>query len=415
MKTPRKSLISLIILALASPMLRGEEAFESAPIASARPPLVAQVEALIAALGAHGIALADDADASALLECVARIADPAARVFTAEAYAAFMDQRAGSELQPAFRISISNAVPWVASIDAGAEVEVQPGDRLLAIQNESATNVTLGDALALLRAPGSGVLTLRVERAGAIVTARVPRVVAPLPVIETAEVWPRDIGYARVNGFFAGRTRELVELLRAWEDKKLAGGILDLRGAGGTDLDGVAEVAAPFASPGSLLFAIRDRRNNDVDRRLAAGADRQARLPLMVLVDEGTTGAAEAFAAVATDSLRGALVIGRATAGDPLIREVIELDDRVVYIATRRLVTGNGFTLDGRTSAAPNVLVAARPARPDFEPEPGPDRRQRLDEEALDRVLRDRVRGDPVLQRALDVVLGLKALNIRPH
>ncbi|MCO6401440.1 MAG: hypothetical protein J5I99_09465 [Verrucomicrobia bacterium] len=47
-----------------------------------------------------------------------------------------------------------------------------------------------------------------------------------------------------------------------------------------------------------------------------------------------------------------------------------------------------------------------------FEPEPGPDRRAKLAEEATDRALRDRVRGDAALQRAVDVLLGLKALNI---
>lgn len=400
-------------LALAPPLLHAEDAVEPAPTDAMPHPIVAQVETLIAALGGHGIALDAEADGSALIECVARAADPAARVFNAEAYARFQDQRSGLELQPAFRISISNAVPHVASLDTGADLDVQVGDRLLAIQSASTTNVMLGDALALLRASGGGALTLRVERAGAIVTARVPRAVASLPVIETAEVWPREIGYARVNGLFAGRTRELVDLLRAWEEKQLAGGILDLRGAGGDDLDGVAALAAPFASPGSLLFSIRDRRDNDVDRRLATGADRPARLPLMVLVDESTTGAAEAFAAVATDSLRGVLVIGRPTGGDPLIREGLELDGHTLYIATRRLVTGNGYAMDGRAGATPNLLVTARTAQPEFEPEPGPDRRQRLDEEALDRALRDRVRADPVLQRALDVVLGLKALNIR--
>ena len=201
--------------------------------------------------------------------------------------------------------------------------------------------------------------------------------------------------------------------MRGWAEAGLAGGILDLRGAGGDAVGDVAAFAGLFASRGSVLFSFRDAEGNDLGSYKADGASR-SELPLMVLVDETTRGAAEVFAAAAYDSLRGLLLVGRATQGDPAIRSGLALsDDLALYIATRRLVTGNGSVLDGRAGVMPH-LVVQRAALTDYEPPPHPDRRIRLDEEDADRALRDRVRGDAVLQRAVDVLLGLKALNIKP-
>lgn len=383
------------------------------PAAAPQPAWVADVEALIDALAPHGVTLVADADRAPLYECLARTVDPGARVFRADEFAYRQKQQSGLDYHAGFQLTMSNATPIVAAVPAESTVELKPGDRLLAINGVSTTNTTLSEALDLLRGREATNIELNVSRgATGTATVSVALALAPIPLFETQELWPRDIGYARVNGFTAGPGAALLALLRDWQSKGLAGGILDLRGAGGDDVEAVALVAGPWASPGSLLYTVRDLNDNDLVSHRAdasAGID----LPLMVLVDGRTTGAAEIFAALAADSLRGVLVIGRTTAGDPGIRTGVALPgDVVLYIATRRLVTGNGMTYDGRSGVTPNILVTSGP-RNDYEPEPGPDRRQRLEVEDADRALRDRVRGDAALQRAVDVLLGLKALNIK--
>ncbi len=377
-------------------------------------PVVAGLEQFLAELAKGGVVLKGDDDFAALYECVARVADSAARLLNAEGVAHLENERQGRDFYVPLKLTVSNAVPVV--VESGAESNaVQVGDRVLSIAGVSTTNATLSGVLELLRGHEAGRVALVLERGDAVVTASVERIFTELPALELVEVWPRQIGYVKVSGLVEGAKagEAIVSLLREWAATNFAGAVLDLRGADGADVASAVAVASPFASAGSLLFSMKDREWNDLSDYLARDAEALA-LPLMVLVDEKTSGAAELVAVAAADSLRGVLVIGQPTAGDPGIRDVVPLaDGRGVYIATRQLVSGAGAVYDGREEVVPTIQVSSRANALGFEPEPGPDRRAKLAEEATDRALRDRVRGDAALQRAVDVLLGLKALNIR--
>ncbi len=414
MPRPARIAAALCAAALLNLASAGGQPVETPPAAPPSHPVVEDLDRLLRALASNGIPVRADTPRGPLYECLARTADPAARVLATPDYERLAQERAGRDFGVVFTVTLSNAVPCVASPAGAASAGLQAGDRILAIDGTPTTNVTLSDAIALLRGHTETGVTLRVERDdGSTATAVVARALAALPAIELAEAWPRRLGYARVNGFYAGSATAATALVRGWADAGYAGGVLDLRGAGGESIGDTAAFAGLFASPGSVLFSFRDAEENDLGSHKAAG-ERPLDLPLMVLVDETTHGAAEVFAAAAFDSLGGLLLVGRPTRGDPAIRSGLPLPgELVLYIATRRLVTGNGSVLDGRAGVEPHLAVE-RAARADYEPPPGPDRRTRLEEEDGDRALRDRVRGDAVLQRAVDVLLGLKALNIKP-
>ncbi len=387
---------------------------ESAATVAPEGTMVGAVEGFLAKLAERGVGFEGQADFSALYECIARVADPAARVLDAGAVEHFQNERKGLDFYPGLTLTVSNATPVVVGVSGSATNGVLVGDQVLSIGGVSVTNVTLGGAWGLLRGHEAGWVELVLERGGARVTGSVERVLSARPVVELSEVWPRQIGYAKVSGLVEGADsgKAIVGLLREWAAAGLAGGVLDLRGADGGDVESAVAVASPFAAPGALLFSMKDREWKDL-------ADYEARegepisLPLMVLVDGQTSGAAELVAVAAEDRLRGVLVIGQETAGDPGIRDVVPLEDgQGLYIATRQLVSGGGAVYDGHAGVAPTVLISGRGDSLGFEPEPGPDRRAKLAEEATDRALRDRVRGDAALQRAVDVLLGLKALNI---
>lgn len=404
----------------ASLALAQDPAATSAPpaaaVAPAVHPVAADVDRMLGELAGHGIRIGDDADRASLYECIARTVDPSARVYEGDAFALQARRNAGEGLHPGFTLTMSNGAPVVASVPDGYPADLRAGDRLLAIGAQPVTNLSYDTILATLRERETTNLTLLIQRNG-LATSTVSVALAPgrIPVLELVELFPRAIGYARVNGWFPGAATSLAAVVRAWAAEERAGAILDLRGAGGDDVEGVASLAGLFASPGSLLFSFRDRDGNELASHRAPADAAPLAIPLIVLVDARTAGAAELFAAVASDSLLGSLVVGRATAGDPSIREGLPLPGgHVLYIATRHAVTGNGLLLDGTEGLAPNLPVSARPGRTEYEPDGAGDRRQRLEEEALDRALRDRIRGDDDLQRAVDVVLGLKALNIRP-
>ncbi len=356
--------------------------------------------------------------AGAAIEAAARTVDPGARLLAGAQAEHLKQERSGLDYGFDVRLAISNGQPVVVEdhpSDPSRAGGLQVGDRLVSIGDLPATNLTLPRALAVLRDHQTSTVSLVVQRADAVITSVATRVLTTLQPIESSEKWSRELAYMKLNGLYepdAGRS--VVSTLRGWSETGRFGFILDLRGATGNDLAAVQAIGSLFAPAGSLLFSIRDRQDQDVSTYKALSGD-PLKTPVVVLVDEGTSGAAEVLAAVLADSVRGALVIGEATAGDPLIRDVVSLpNQRNIYLATRRLVTADGAIYDGHAGLPPDVVAPRVAADADYyEPEAMPDRRATLPQEGEDRAMRDRWRGDPALRQAVDLLLGLKALNIR--
>ena len=107
------------------------------------------------------------------------------------------------------------------------------------------------------------------------------------------------------------------------------------------------------------------------------------------------------------------MLIGQTTAGDPLIRKATPLANTLqLYLAFCKVVTENGTMYSIGSQVTPHILVKTRDDKAAYEPQVNHGENT-LDEEAEDRLIRDRVRYDPTLRRAVDLLLGLKALKIQ--
>ena len=85
------------------------------------------------------------------------------------------------------------------------------------------------------------------------------------------------------------------------------GVVIDLRGANGTDLESVADIAGVFAESGAMLFAVRDMDNQDIGV-YKAKTQTILGMPAMVLVDRAATLSAQIAALRAAE----AVVLGTA-------------------------------------------------------------------------------------------------------
>lgn len=382
--------------------------------------LAAEVEAALQALAKGNFSLDPGAASGAAIEAAVRTLDPAARLLSAEQAAHLSDEAAGRDYSFGVCLAMTNGQPVVVDVTAAAPeatAGLQPGDLLRAIDGSAATNLTLPVALALLRGDAATTARFVLVRSGAVLTNEGVRALMNLEAVELAEKLPRDLAYMKVNGLFGAEAgRQIVSTLRGWAETGRYGFILDLRGAGGDNLKAVETVGSLYARGGAILCSFRDRQDQDVSVHKAMEGS-PLETPVIVLVDGQTRGAAEVLAAVLADSVRGALLIGTPTAGDPLIRDVVALPGgRLIYLANRRLVTADGAVYDGRAGLTPDVAAGAPATAADYyEPENVPDRRETLPQEVEDRALRDRIRGDQALRQAVDVLLGLKALNIRAN
>lgn len=222
----------------------------------------------------------------------------------------------------------------------------------------------------------------------------------------------KDICYMRLNGLFEhDGAAGVADQVRAWAAEGDFGLILDLRRASGRHVPAAAAIAGLFAEAGSMLLAFRDRDDQDI-AVYRAGTGPALAMPVMVLTDRDTRGAAEVLAAVFSGSVRGAMLFGQRSKGDPLVRTEVPLSSgERLRIATRRLVLADGTAYDGSRGVQPDITAGTAP-RPGEDYEPSPPGEEPSEQEEEDRRLRERVKGDPVLRRAADVLLGLKALNI---
>lgn len=359
----------------------------------------------------------DTAARRAVVLAIARTADPGAEILSEADAAHQRDERAGRDFTAGFRLSITNGLPVVIDVATNSPAQkagLNRGDILTATSETNLLDVvTLPEILRLTRGHAADTLALQYRNARSPSnTASVTLELATLPAIECAETLPNGIYYIKLNGLYAGAGAAVADALRNWTAKSKSGVILDLRRAGGDDLESVRTIASLFARPGDLLFSLRDRSDQDISVFKATDG-KPLGVPVMAVVDHETSGASEVLAAVLNDSVKGAMLVGRTSHADPLVREYVKLQSGdLLYIATKQIVTADGSRQNGRTGVKPDVQVASAGSLAEYDAEPVADRRQLLEQELQDYALRGRIRGDAALRRAVDILLGLKALNI---
>ena len=371
-------------------------------------------------LAENHLAPANGEAKAALLEALIRASEPSV-VFLDEGELAGRSQRLSRREWDSglTLVAVEDGLPKVASVrtnSPAAAAGILPGEL---IEKVAGHELTTGSGLKQVRemlAEGEDAkLEIGVRAADAksrvVTVERVRREESSLTDVEDL---PAGMGYMRAAGIYPGAGGEIVGVLEKWQDARLFGAILDLRGAAGMASEEVPVVASCFAPEGSLLYTLNQPQGPETV--VARAVSRVANsMPLMVLVDEETTGASELLAAVLAGSAKGVMVIGRETSGDPLIREPRKLSTgRYALLATRQLTMVDGTSYGGTTGVIPDVAITESALNETvYEPDAPVLRKGKTmsDEEKEDKALRDRTRNDTYLRRAADVLLGLKALG----
>ena len=357
---------------------------------------------------------------AALLEALIRASEPSV-VFLDESELAGRSQRLSQREWDSglTLVAVEDGLPKVAAVrtnSPAATAGILPGELIEKVAgHELLSGAGLKRVREMLAEGDEARLEIGVRAADAksrVVTVdRVRREEASLTDVEEL---PAGMGYMRAAGIFSGASAEIEAVLEKWQADSLFGAILDLRGAAGMASEEVGVAASCFAPEGSLLYTLSQPQGQETV--LAKAVSKVANtMPLMVLVDEETTGASELLAAVLAGSAKGVMVIGRETSGDPLIREPRKLSTgRYALLATRQLQTADGTLYGGAMGIMPDVAITESALNETvYEPDAPVLRKGKTmsDEEKDDRALRDRTRNDTYLRRAADVLLGLKALG----
>ena len=236
---------------------------------------------------------------------------------------------------------------------------VQPGDRIIAIDNLPVRGKSSEELVRQMRGAAGTKVTLTVRRTG---TERLLYFTLAREVISVASIAAKllkgNVAYLRVKTFQTGTHAELLENVA--ELQKAAGSIdgivLDLRNNPGGLVNEASAVADEFLSSG-VIYTTRHRgKIVDEERANPSGALRRG--SMVVLVNEYSASAAELLAGALQDNRR-ASVVGATTFGKGSVQTIIDLPDR----AGLRLTTMRYYTPRGRAIQAqgvrPDVFVEA--------------------------------------------------------
>jgi carboxyl-terminal processing protease len=279
-----------------------------------------------------------------------------------------------------------------------AKAGVEGGDILEAIDGRSSREMSLAEIQNLMPGQVGSNITFSIVRPRRNEPQKitVTRDVVRAPPVSD-RVLESDVGYLKVETLGKGRAQEIASKIRALEAAGAHSLVLDLRGVAEGELSEGVAVANLFLNRGVITYLEGQKYARETFT--ADPAKAITSLPLVVLVDRGTAGAAEVVAAAVLENARGD-VVGARTFGLGSVQKVIEIGDGSALILSVAKYYSPGGKAIQDNAVTPNVLVASAQDELDLEEGEG---------EGPEEPARPASREDDVLRKALDLVKGRKS------
>ena len=231
---------------------------------------------------------------------------------------------------------------------------IRAGDVIIKIGEHSTEDMDLETAIDLMRGPVGTEVTLTVLREGVKEPLRytIVRERIQVPTVESRSFDQLGVVHLAISQFTAQTGEEFRRTVQEVLARRPRGIILDLRDNPGGELHAAVEVAGYFVPPGPVVHVEYRTGRNET---LRAGG-RYLRLPLVVLVNQGTASAAEILAAAIKDRGTGILV-GTRTYGKGVVQSVFELENGAgLKLTTARYLTPSRQDIN-RKGVEPDVRV----------------------------------------------------------
>lgn len=239
---------------------------------------------------------------------------------------------------------------------------VQAGDLITHIEGESTVNISANDAVSKLRGPKGTKVTITLSREGLEKSfdLNITREEIPLYSVPYAFMIDDATGYVFIRYFAENTTEELEAKLEALAQKGMRNLILDLRGNAGGPLFQAIGVADQFLPKGAAIVSVRGR-NSIFDRKFPATRDNASeKIPLIVLISQGSASASEIVAGAVMDHDRG-LVIGEDSWGKSLVQQMFPLSrDTAMALTIARYYTPSGRSLQRDYSHLDDYFLDAK-------------------------------------------------------
>lgn len=321
----------------------------------------------------HGLADALDADsaylAPALAKSVAANESPGAG-------------DVGVELIRQFYLRVISVREGSPAARAGIRI----GDYVRAINDRATRNMSALEGMRLLRGTPGSKIALVVIRGGNTTDPHMIDLVRERlagPDITSRTAAP-GVGYIRIIDFTPQAVSGLKQAIDRLSKAGITKHVIDLRGSARGDLDEGIAAARLFIKSGTI--AVRQGKNDQREIVTSAPNEGSITAPVALLINGGTSGAAEVFAA-ALEAKDRATLVGEHTLGRAARQRLVKLaDGSALWLTYVRYLTPSGDQLHEK-GLKPDVEVDEPDV--DFGATPPP--------------------GDPVLDKALAHLADKKA------
>lgn len=252
------------------------------------------------------------------------------------------------------QFTIQNDTIHVNSVIQGGpseKVGLMAGDRIVEVDDSAFVGkiVTNSEAMKRLKGEKGSKVKLGVYRPGEkdLLHFTVIRGNIQVKSIDAAYMINEKVGYIKVNKFGETTYPELLIALAKLNQKNCEGLIVDLRGNTGGYMAAAIQMVNEFLPNNRLIVYTQGRKSPREDYN-SNGTGSNQKMPLVVLVDEGSASASEIFAGAIQDNDRGTIV-GRRSFGKGLVQQPIEFSDGSAI----RLTIARYYTPSGRCIQKP--------------------------------------------------------------
>ena len=292
--------------------------------------------------------------------------DPHSSFMTKEEHQDLMIDTKGSFSGIGIEITIKDNILTIVSPieDTPAyNVGLKAGDQILKIDGKPTMDMTLIDAVRLIRGPKGSDVKLSIRREGEekLLDFTITRDEIPLISVRKFLLTP-DIGYLRISNFRSKTTDDLESALEDIETgRKLKGMVLDLRNNPGGLLDQSIEVSDLFLDSG-IIVSTKGRDPSQNKEEMAHKNKVERNYPMIVLVNGGSASAAEIVAGALQDNKR-AIILGTQTFGKGSVQTIIPLSDgSALRLTTARYYTPSGKSIQA-SGITPDIKLEYQPIK----------------------------------------------------
>lgn len=238
---------------------------------------------------------------------------------------------------------------------------IKPLDEIIKVDETNVMGKDSDEVVKMLRGPAGKAVTVMIRRKNVnkLIPVKMVREVIKIKTVRL-EMLKDNIAYIKLNHFNLKTDQELQAAMKLAASKNAKGIIVDLRNNPGGLLDVCVDVTSQFV-PKGMVVGMKGRfdKANDV---LSVKEGRATKLPLVVLVNEGSASASEIFAGAVKDHKRGTIV-GSKTFGKGSVQTLFNLPDGSgMYITIARYYTPSGFVLDHK-GLQPDIKVDGYPTK----------------------------------------------------